>query len=383
MRRYWNHRGHTRYGVGAGLAIGIASLMVAATAGAAAAPKTIRHSGSSVTINGAGSTFDQPFFTSAFYDYNQTNPNITINYASIGSGGGEAQFEANTVNFGASDVPMLATDLASVKPGLGPVLQIPVDLGGEAISYHLAGVPTALHMTGPVLAKIFLGAITNWDNKQIKALNPKVKFPNQAITIAHRADGSGTTYIFSNYMSEVSAQWLTQVGTGKSLSWPVGVGGQGNEGVAGIIADTPGSIGYVELDYAAANHFKYFAMENSAKQFVLPDRTSVRDEAALKPNVTAQNFSITDLPATKKNLKIASKSYPISGYSWGLIYEDQTNATTGGALVNMFYWLTHKGQNVAGGLGYVPLPTNVQQLAQKTLAKAVGPGGTALLTATS
>ncbi|MGB9112402.1 MAG: phosphate ABC transporter substrate-binding protein PstS [Acidimicrobiales bacterium] len=349
-------------------------------AGASVSPRFIHHSGSSVTLNGAGSTFDQPFFTRAFYDYHEANPNVTINYASIGSGGGEGQFEAGTVNFGATDVPMLAADLAKVPASSGPVLQVPVDLGGEAIAYNLPKVPQGMHITPYVLAQIFLGKITKWNDPALVKLNPKANLPDLAITVAHRSDGSGTTFIFTNYLSEVSGTWASQVGNAKSVAWPVGVGGQGNEGVAGIIDDTPGALGYVELDYAIAAKLKYFAVRNPAGKYVMPSKTTVANEAAMKAGITAANFSITDLPVKKSNLKLAVDAYPISGYSWVVVLQDQTNATTGSALATMLTWLTSDtgGQKAAGALDYVPLPPVIVKLATNTIAKMVGPGGTKL-----
>jgi phosphate transport system substrate-binding protein len=325
-------------------------------------------------LNGAGSTFDQPLFTRAFYVYHQKHSNVTVNYASIGSGGGEAQFEAKTVNFGASDVPMLAADLAKVPASAGPVIQVPVALGGVAIGYNLPGVPTGLHITPSVLAGIFLGQITHWNDPALKALNPKANLPSESITVVHRADASGTSYIFTNYMADVSPTWSTKVGIAKSVSWPVGIGGQGNEGVAGTISGTPGSIGYVELAYVLTTHMQDFALQNPKGTFVLPTKKSVAAEAALHPHVSATQFSITDLGGSKT-------AYPISGYSWGLIYRNQSSAATGTALVDLFYWLSQDkgGQLAAAALNYVPLPKPLETLATSELAKVVGPSGAKLL----
>lgn len=323
-------------------------------------------------LSGAGSTFDQPFFTKAFYEYNQKNSGVTVNYASIGSGGGIAQFQANTVNFGASDVPMSPADIA--KATGGQVLQVPVDLGGEAISYNLPGVKTGLKLTPSVLADIFLGKITTWNNSAIKKLNPSVTLPSNSITTVHRSDGSGTTYIFTNYLSTVSPAWASGPGTGKSVSWPSGIGGQGNEGVAGAIQQTPYSVGYVELAYALQNKFTYAAIQNSAGVFLLPSLASVAADAAQKPNITAVDFSIVNQPG--------AASYPISGYSWALVYELQKSTTTGTTLVKVLDWLSHApGQAVAASLDYVPLPANIQALARSTLLQVTGPDGkTVLLT---
>jgi phosphate transport system substrate-binding protein len=323
------------------------------------------------SLTGAGSTFDQPFFTRAFYLYHQHDSNVTVNYASIGSGGGIKQFQSNTVNFGASDVPMGSSDIAIAQAKGGPVLQIPVALGGEAISYNLPGVKTGLHMTGLVLADIYLGRITKWNAAQIRQLNPKVKLPNESITVIHRSDASGTSYIFTNYLSVVSAAWAHGPGASKSPDWPVGLGGKGNEGVAGLVQQTAGSIGYVELNYALVNHFTYCAMKNLAGQFLIPNLNSVKADAAQKPNVNAQNFSIVNEPG--------KASYPISGYSWVLVYAHQTDSSAGVAVAKMLDWLTHTpGQANAQALAYVPLPPNIQALARSTISRITVNGKEAL-----
>ena len=325
------------------------------------------------SLTGAGSTFDQPFFTKAFFVYNQQNSGVMVNYASIGSGGGIQQFQANTVNFGASDVPMSPLDIAAAKGG--QVLQVPVALGGEAISYNLPGVASGLKLTPKVLSDIFLGTIKNWNDSEIKNLNPGVKLPSNPIQTVYRSDGSGTTYIFTNYLSTVSPAWSSGPGTGKSVSWPVGVGQKGNEGVAGFIKSTPYTIGYVELAYAIQNDFTYAKILNAAGAYVSPSLSSVAADAAQKPNITSVDFSIVNEPG--------ATSYPISGYSWALIYQLQKSATTGETLVDVLDWLTHAGQSQAASLDYVPLPANIQQLARTTLLQVTGPDGTTKLLTTS
>jgi phosphate transport system substrate-binding protein len=324
-------------------------------------------------LTGAGSTFDQPFFTKAFYAYNQQDSGVTVNYASIGSGGGIQQFQANTVNFGASDVPMSPLDIT--KATGGQVLQVPVALGGEAISYNLPGVKSGLKLTPKVLADIFLGTVKNWNDSEIKRLNPGFNLPSNPIQTVYRSDGSGTTYIFTNYLSTVAPAWSSGPGTGKSVSWPVGVGQKGNEGVAGFIKTTPYTIGYVELAYAIQNSFTYAKIQNAAGQYVSPSLSSVAADAAQKPNITAVDFSIVNEPG--------ATSYPISGYSWALIYQLQKNATAGKTLVDVFDWLTHAGQAQAASLDYVPLPANIQQLARTTLLQVTGPDGKTQLLTTS
>ena len=325
------------------------------------------------TLTGAGSTFDQPLFTKAFYAYNQKNSGVTVNYASIGSGGGIQQFQANTVNFGASDVPMSPLDIS--KATGGQVLQVPVALGGVSISYNVPGVATGLKLTPKVLADIFLGNVKTWDNSEIKSLNPGVKLPSNPIQVVYRSDGSGTTYIFTNYLSTVSTAWSSGPGTGKSVSWPVGVGQKGNEGVAGFIHTTPYTLGYVELAYAIQNNFTYAKIQNAAGQYVSPSLSSVAADAAQKPNITSVDFSIVN--------QTGAASYPISGYSWALVYQLQKTAALGTTLVDVLDWLTHAGQSQAASLDYVPLPANIQQLARATLLQVTGPDGKTKLLTTS
>ncbi len=320
------------------------------------------------SLTGAGSTFDQPFFTSAFYAYNRLNSKVTVNYASIGSGGGIAQFQANTVNFGATDVPMSASELAAAKGGT--TLQIPVALGGEAISYNVSGVAKGLKLTGSVLGDIYLGHVTTWNNPEIANLNPGVNLPNEKITVVHRSDGSGTTYIFTDYLSTVSPAWKSGPGKGKTIDWPVGLGGKGNEGVAGLVKQTPGAIGYVELAYALQNNFTFAQMQNAAGTYVYPSLATVAADAAQKPDVSATDFSIVN--------ETGANSYPISGYSWTLAYASQTNATTAEILAKVLDYLTHAGQAQAAALDYVPLPGNIQQLARTTIMQIMVNGQAAL-----
>ncbi len=351
------------------LRLGVAAVTAVVTVTSSLAP-----SASALTvINGAGSTFDQPFFNLGFYEYQKTvSHGTSVNYASIGSGGGEQQIEQNTVNFGATDVPMMASDLAQATAG--PIVQVPVALGGEAISYNVAGLPNHLHMTGRVLADIYMGKITNWDDNTLDKLNPGVNFPDQPIVVVHRSDGSGTSYAFTNYLADVSPTWKNQVGIGKTVSWPAGIGGKGNEGVAGLVKDTPGAIGYVELNYALVNNFQYMSVQNPMGSYVAPSLASTAAEAALLPNVSSTHFAIDDLKGNKS-------AYPIATYSWAVVYKNQKNGGMGSALVNMLEWLTHSGgQKWAGSLQYVPLPAAVQSLAQSELLTVVGPNGKPLLT---
>ncbi len=306
----------------------------------------------------------------AFARYQQQHPGVTIGYSAVGSSAGIAAFSARQVNFGASDVPMTASEQAAATGG--PVTQVPVDLGGEGVVYNLSFPAGArLHLTGPVLAAIFLGHITHWNDPAITALNPGLSLPPAAITVVHRSDGSGTTYIFSNYLSSVDPAWAAKVGTGKTLNWPAGEGAEGNGGVVTEVNRTPFSIGYVEEAYTQGLLLPFAAIRNQAGNYVIPSAQTVAADAAQKPAITPTDFSIVNEPGTS--------SYPISGYSWALIYTRQTSQATGTALVAMLDWLTHDGQAYAAPNGYVPLPPQIQQLARTMLQQITGPTGTQLL----
>jgi phosphate transport system substrate-binding protein len=326
------------------------------TSGLAAAPAAF----AATQITGAGSTFDYPFFSKAFYEYSEKHPDVTVNYQSIGSGGGIQQFTARTVDFGASDVPMDAQELARAK---APVLQIPVTLGGEGIAYNLAGVAKGLHLTRQVVADIYLGKISKWNDPAIAKLNPGITLPDTAITVVHRSDGSGTTYIFTDFLSNVSPEWKTKVGTGKSVQWPApsSVGGKGNEGVAGLVRQTPGAIGYIELAYLLENDMPYALLQDKAGKFLYPTIATVAAAAATKPNVSSTDFSIVDASC--------AECYPISGYSWVLLYQKPDNAQRGALVKAVMSWLVTDGQPIAKTVDYVPLPANVQQQALHILGE--------------
>lgn len=310
-------------------------------------------------LTGAGSSFDYPFFSKAFYIYNQKYPDVTINYQSIGSGGGIQQFTAKNVDFGATDVPMNAAELARAGQ---PVLQIPVTLGGAALAYNVPDVTATLKLTRQVIAEIYLGKILKWNDPQIARLNPGVKLPDMAIVVVHRSDGSGTSYIFTDFLSHVSAEWKSKVGVGKSVSWPApsSVGAKGNEGVAGQVRSTPGAIGYVELAYVIENHMPAALLQNAAGKWVVCSQQTVAAAAATKPEVSATNFSIVDASGVN--------SYPISGYSWVVVYKKPADASRAKLLYGVLSWLVGpQGQSNAQSVDYVPLPRNVQAAAQQTL----------------
>ncbi len=330
---------------GACLAVGTLALMVPLALAA-------------TQLTGAGSTFDYPFFSKAFYDYSQKHADITVNYQSIGSGGGIQQFIAKTVDFGASDVPMNEKEL---KRADGTVLQIPITLGGAAMGYNVPGVGQGLKMTRQLIAEIYLGKVTKWNDSKIAHLNPGVKLPNMAITVVHRSDGSGTSYIFTDFLSHVSPEWKEKVGAGKSVQWPVGIGGKGNEGVAGQVRETPRAIGYIELAYVLENRMTYAEVQNKAGKWLYPSIKTVAAAAATKPNVSATDFSIVDAPGPD--------SYPISGYSWVMLYKKPANPGRAKLVRDVLKWLVTDGQKVAKSVDYVPLPTNVQHQALRILVE--------------
>ena len=325
-------------------------------------------------LTAAGSTFVQPFFTLAFHNYTAKNQGLQVNYSGVGSGTGITDFQAGTVNFAASDVPMSASDLAKVPAASGPVVQIPDILGGVSVSYNLPGVTTKLKLDAATLAGIFNGTIKTWDASQIKALNPGVTLPSNPIVPQVRADSSGTTYIFTDYLAKAAGSaWA--LGTSKTIAWPSSaVQTPKNSGVAGSIKSTPYSIGYVELAYAIQNNFTYASIKNAAGNYVSPSLTTVAADADQKTSVTATDFSIVNAAG--------ANSYPISGYSWAILLQKQTSETTGAGTVKVLDWTVHTGggQDAAAGLDYVSLPPAVQNQNRTALLTVTGPSGQVLLT---
>jgi len=354
------------------LALAACTTTTSSTSTSSAAPGTTAAAASStdITLTGAGSTFDAPFFDLAFARYHQQHPGVTVNYADVGSGAGITAFSAKQADFGASDVPMTAAEQATAKGG--QVVQVPVDLGAEGVVYNLSlPAGSRLHLTGPVIARIFLGQITSWHDPAITALNPGINLPDARISVVHRSDGSGTTYIFSNYLSSVSPAWAAKVGAGKTLKWPVGEGAEGNGGVAASVYRTPFSIGYVEQSYSKGLLLPSAAIRNKAGHYVIASIQSAAADAAQKPAITPTDFSIVNQPG--------ASSYPISGYSWALVYAHQPSQATGQQLVSLLDWLTHSGQTYAAATSYVPLPPGIRQLAHTMLEQVTGPDGTHLL----
>ncbi|MGA3145995.1 MAG: phosphate ABC transporter substrate-binding protein PstS [Acidimicrobiales bacterium] len=326
------------------------------------------------SLTAAGSTFVQPFFTKAFYTYTGLNSGLQVNYSGVGSGTGITDFESGSVDFAASDVPMSSSDLAKMPASAGKVIQIPDILGGVSISYNLPGVTKRLRLDAPTLAGIFDGSIKTWNAPQIKALNPGVTLPSNSIVPEVRADSSGTTYIFTDYLA-VAAPTVWKLGTSKTISWPsVAIATPHNSGVASSIKSTPYSIGYVELAYALQNNFTFAAIKNAAGMYVVPSQASVAADADQRLGVTSTDFSIVNEPG--------AASYPIAGYSWAILLQHQKSATTGAQVVKVLDWTTHTGggQDQASGLGYVVLPPGLQNSNRTALLTVTGPNGQALLT---
>ncbi len=328
--------------------------------GAAACLLAIPGLAQNVQINGAGATFPYPIYSKWFSEYNKLHPDIQINYQSIGSGGGIRQLTNETVFFGASDGPMTAEQLQNAP---GKVLHFPTVLGGVVPVYNIPGVDAELKFTGKVLADIILGKVTKWNDGSIAGLNPGVNLPDSAITVVHRSDGSGTTYIFVDYLSKVSPEFKKTVGVATSVNWPVGLGGKGNEGVAGLVKQTPGSIGYVELIYAIQNSIPYGSVQNMAGEFVRSSLESVTEAAAGAAKSMPADFrvSITNAPG--------HGVYPISSFTWLLLYENPKDKQRAKIMVDFVKWALTDGQKYAKDLGYAPLPEAVVGLEMEALKR--------------
>jgi phosphate transport system substrate-binding protein len=307
---------------------------------------------SGVALTGAGATFPYPIYSKWFSDY-AARTGVKINYQSIGSGGGIRQLSEGTVDFGASDSPMTDEEMAKAKGG--PILHVPTVMGAVVATYNVPGVSQPLKLTGEVLADIFLGGIRRWNDVRVATLNPDVRLPNQDILVVHRSDGSGTTFIFTDYLSKVSPGWKDKVGTGKEVQWPAGLGAKGNEGVAGQVKQTPGSIGYVELAYAKQNRLPFASVRNASGAYVLPTIESVTAAAAgvlqRLPEDTDFRISIVNAPGTS--------AYPIASFTWILLYQRQPYADKGQKLVDFLRWALREGGASAAALDYAPLPTEM------------------------
>jgi phosphate transport system substrate-binding protein len=313
-----------------------------------------------VQINGAGATFPYPIYSKWFAEYNKLHPDVQINYQSIGSGGGIRQVTNQTVFFGATDGPMTPEQLQTAP---GKLLHFPTVLGAVVPVYNIPNVKTELKFSGAVLADIYLGKITKWNDPALARLNPGVTLPGSDITVVHRSDGSGTTYIWVDFLSKTSPEFKKRVGVNTSVNWPAGVGGKGNEGVAGLVTQAPGSIGYVELIYALQNKISYGSVQNTAGDFVKASVPSVTAAAAEAAKQMPLDFrvSITNAPG--------SGVYPISSFTWLLLYESPKDKAQAKAMVDFVRWALTDGQKYCGDLGYAPLPDAVVKLELAALAK--------------
>jgi phosphate transport system substrate-binding protein len=311
-------------------------------------------------INGAGATFPYPIYSKWFDEYGKSHPGARINYQSIGSGGGIKQLSAKTVFFGASDMPMTDDQLKSAP---GPVLHFPTVLGGVVPIYNVEGVAQPLKFTGPLIADIYLGKIMKWNDAAIARVNPGVKLPATDIAVVHRSDGSGTTFIFCDYLSKVSPEYKTKVGASTSVEWPTGVGAKGNEGVSGLVKQTPGAIGYVELIYALQNKIPFGAVQNKAGNFVTASLDSVTAAAAGASTNMPEDFRVSITNADGKD------AYPLSSFTWMLFYQNADDKQMARTMVDFMKWALGDGQNLAPGLGYAPLPKPIVDKEMTALGK--------------
>jgi len=306
-------------------------------------------------INGAGATFPYPIYSKWFDEYAKVDPSVRFNYQSIGSGGGQKQILAQTVDFGASDGPMSDDNLSKAP---GKLLHIPTVAGADVVAYNLPGNP-ALKLDADTIAGIFLGQIKKWNDPKISASNSGAKLPDQEIVVVHRSDGSGTTYIWTDYLSKISPEWKTKVGTNTSVNWPTGIGGKGNEGVSGQVKQTPGAIGYVELIYAVQNKMPYAEVKNASGKFVKPSLESITAALGTADIPDDFRFSITNAPG--------ADVYPICGATWLLVYEQQKDPAKGKKLVEFLRWAAKDGEKMAADLQYAPLPDSLQQRVLKRI----------------
>jgi phosphate transport system substrate-binding protein len=333
------------------LALLIGAVAVSFIGGVALAAKLL-------LINGAGATFPYPLYSKWFYEYTKVDPTVNFNYQSIGSGGGIRQITAQTVDFGASDGALTDKQL---KDAPGELLHIPMTAGAVTITYNLSQVSERLRFSPDVVADIFLGKISRWDDPRIAADNPGVSLPKENIIVVHRSDGSGTTNIFTDYLSSVSGDWKNKVGKGTSVAWPVGLGGKGNEGVAGLVKQTPGTIGYVELAYAEKNDLPIADVKNKSGNFITP---------SIESTTAAVNGKINSMPSDFRVSLVdpdGADAYPISGFTWILVYKHQTDKVRGEKMVEFLRWAITEGQKYAADLLYSPLPDSMVKKIQAIL----------------
>ncbi len=324
-----------------------------------------------ITLNGAGATFPYPLYSKWFSEYNRMHPDIRINYQSIGSGGGIAQVQKGTVDFGASDAPLSDQQLKEMGR---PIILLPTVAGSVAVSYNLPGMSTGLRLTVENVADIYMGQLTKWNDPRIQSNNGSMKLPDTPITVVHRSDGSGTSFIFTTFLSEVSKTWSDKVGRGTSVEWPAGVGGKGNEGVAGLVKETPGAIGYVELAYVVQNHLNYALLKNRDGQWVAPS-LSATTAAAAGGAARMQQTNDVRVPIV---FSPGATTYPIVGFTFLLIPQQQGDEAKGKALAEFVWCAIHDGEKMAAQLLYAQLPAPVVVIDERIL-KTVSYQGKALL----
>ena len=325
-----------------------------------------------VKLNGAGATFPNIIYQDWMLSYNKAHPDVQLNYQSIGSGGGIRQFSDGTVDFGATDAPMKDSSITAIN---GNVLHIPTVLGGDVPTYNLPEVKETLRFTPDVLADIYLGKITKWSDARITSVNPGVKLPDADIVVVHRSDGSGTSFIWTDYLSKVSSEWEQKVGRGTSVNWPVGLGGKGNEGVTATVKQTPGAIGYVELGYAMINKLPAGSVRNKAGKFVTPELQSITAAAAGAMNSMGAG---TDFRVSITNPD-GDKAYPIASFTWLLLHKQYDDAAKATALVKFVWWAETEGQARTEPLGYAPLPKQLRPWVEARL-KTITAGGKSVWT---
>lgn len=326
-----------------------------------------------VQINGAGATFPNIIYQDWMLTYNQTHPDVKLNYQSIGSGGGIRQFSDGTVDFGATDAPMGDSAIAAIQ---GNVLHIPTVMGAVVIIYNLQGVTQVVKLTPDVLADIFLGKVTKWNDARLASLNPGVALPAADIIVVHRAEGSGTSFAFTDYLSKVSSEWQQKVGKGPSVNWPVGLGGRGSEGVSSTVSQTPGAIGYVELAYATSNKIQFATLKNSSGNWITPTLEAVTAAAAGAMKDMGPN---TDFRVSITNSS-GAQAYPISTFTWLLVHKSYSDTAKARALVQFVWWAEAEGQVKAPQLGYAPLPKDLHPWIEARL-KSITAGGRPVLKA--
>jgi phosphate transport system substrate-binding protein len=335
------------------------------SAGGEAGVTSPQGTGGTVSLNGAGSTFVYPLMSRWSSEYQKVNPNVQVNYQSIGSGGGIRQLIAHTVQFGATDAPLTDDQL---KEAGSPIVHVPLVMGAVVPTYNLAALPHAIHFTPEALAGIFLGAVKTWNDPVLVSANGDLKLPAMPIVVVHRSDGSGTTYVWTDYLSKVSPEWKSKVGNATSVNWPTGLGGRGNEGVAGTVKQTPGAIGYVELTYAIQNKMPTGQVRNRAGNFVEPtiDAVTAAAAAALATIPADLRYSITNAPG--------DKAWPISGTVWAVLYKDMPSGRDRSGVVSFLRWAIHDGQKFCAQLDYAALPPELAERsdAQLNLVEAAG-----------